>query len=256
MKTFIILFINVFMLFACDNSIKESKPQLLIYCGITMVHPIMDIAAIVEKEKGIEIVISQGGSEDLYQSLVHSQKGDLYLPGSASYREHHLDEGYLGDFVLLGYNQAALIVAKGNPKGITADLNEFTREDLAVVIGNGATGSIGKETKRILDTYGNYQSVLENAVFVTTDSRNLNRALREGEADLIMNWRATAFFDENTDSMDVVDLPSDIVKPKQLLLNKLSFSEFPEISQYFMDVAKSQRGRDIFKHYGFLVSNQ
>ena len=258
MKNFLMLLITAFILSGCNESVKEqtSKPQLLIYCGITMAHPITDIAKIVEQEKNVEILIIQGGSEDLYKSLVRSKKGDLYLPGSASYRERHVNEGFLGDFVNVGYNQAAMIVAKGNPKNIKADLNEFSNKNLAVIIGNSDTGSIGKETQKILDKQGNYQAVLENAVFVTTDSRNLNKALRQDEADLIMNWRATAFFDENKESMEVIDLPADVAPPKKLVLNQLSFSKYPEISRYIMDVAASERGQDIFRNYGFLDNKQ
>ncbi|MCB5160696.1 substrate-binding domain-containing protein [Marinomonas algarum] len=236
------------------NSQEEEKvvPELLVYCGITMAHPIKDIAAIIEKEKNVKILISQGGSEDLFKSLSTSLKGDLYLPGSASYRDKHLHEGFFGDYALVGYNQAALIVRKGNPKNVTSDIKQLLRKDLAAVVSNANTGSIGRETKQILDQHDLYRSVLENSVFVTTDSRNLNRALREGEADVIMNWRATAFFEENRDYMDIVDLSIKDAEPKKLILNTLTFSKQPEISRYFIEVATSERGQKIFRDYGFL----
>lgn len=242
------------LLAACDIT-QQEPPQvaeLLIYCGITMAHPIQEIATLVEQEKPVKILITQGGSEDLYTSLVTSRKGDLYLPGSASYRERHLAEGLLGDFVHLGYNQAALIVPKGNPQGLVGDPNELTRKDLRVVVGNATTGSIGRETKRILEQAGIYDQVLANAVFLTTDSRNLNRALRDGEADVVMNWRATAFFDGNAPHMEVIDLEPALAKPKKLLLNQLTFSAHPELARYFMDVAASPRGQAIFRSYGFI----
>ena len=254
MKKLFLIFLILPLLSACDSSTKapEIRPQLLIYCGITMANPIKDIADIVEKEKNITIFITQGGSEDLYNSLENSRKGDLYLPGSASYREKHLHEGLLGDAVHVGYNQASLIVKKGNPNHITADVSQLLRDDIAVVIGNSKTGSIGRETKRILDKQGIYQQVLESAVYVTTDSRNLNKALRDGEADVILNWKATAFFDENKALMDVIDINSNLASPKKLLLNKLTFSKYPELSQYFVDLAVSERGQAIFRRYGFL----
>jgi molybdate transport system substrate-binding protein len=241
------------ILVACGSEQQEaSKPELLIYCGITMAHPIQEIASIVEREKGVKILVNQGGSEDLYKSLAASRKGDLYLPGSASYRERHLEEGLLGDFVHVGYNQAAMIVNNGNPKKLTNDLNQLTRKDIGVVIGNAKTGSIGRETKRILDAVGIYQEVLENSVFLTTDSRNLNRAIRDGEADVIMNWRATAFFEENRDLMEIIDLDPKLAKPKKLLINQLTFSKYPEIARYFMDYAASPKGQEIFRKYGFI----
>lgn len=250
-KVIIYLFLGL-SLTGCDSTTPIEKPELLIYCGITMAHPISEIAALVEKEKNVKITISQGGSEDLYRSLSASRKGDLYLPGSASYRERHLKEGLLGDFVHVGYNQAALIVKKGNPRGLNNDLKNLISKDIAVVIGYAETGSIGRETKRILENTGIYKDVLKNVVYLTTDSRNLNRAVREGDADVIINWRATAFFKENEPHMEVIDLSPSQAKPKKLLLNQLAFSKYPVIGRYFMDVAASEKGQAIFRKYGFL----
>ncbi|MCA9402029.1 MAG: substrate-binding domain-containing protein, partial [Candidatus Omnitrophica bacterium] len=110
---------------ACDHkevSILKTK-NLLIYCGITMVKPMTHIAANFEKEHPhVKVTIVQGGSQDLYNSLKMSRQGDLYLPGSASYRTDNLKDGLLGETVFLGYNQAALMVKKGNPKNFSGDI--------------------------------------------------------------------------------------------------------------------------------------
>lgn len=235
-----------------DDTPPAATKEMLLYCGITMAHPMSEIAREFEKIHNVKITISQGGSEDLYQSLKASAKGDLYLPGSASYRERHLEEGLLGEFVHIGYNQAAMVVPKGNPKGLDADLTLLTRKDLAVVICNPESGSIGRETKRILEGRGIYQQVLDNSAYLTTDSRNLNRALKQGDADVILNWRATAFFDENRAIMDVIDLDPAQAKPKKLLLNQLTVSRHPELGREFMKFAASERGQAIFRKYGFI----
>ncbi len=203
------------LLAACTEEAEVSeKHQMLIYCGITMVHPMREIADIVEKERGVKIAISQGGSEDLYQSLKASKVGDLYIPGSESYRSKHLNEGLLGDYVHVGYNKAALFVAKGNPKKIDDRVENLARKDLAVVIVNPESGSIGRETKLILDEIGIFDKVFENSSFLTTASRNLNQALKSGEADLVMNWRATGFFAENVGHMYVIDIDPALSRPK------------------------------------------
>lgn len=241
----------------CDGDDQPAalRPQLLLYCGITMVHPMTEIARVIEREQNVQITISQGGSEDLYQSLRASRKGDLYLPGSESYRQRHLGEGLLGEAVPVGYNQAALVVRKGNPKQVSADPHSLLRQDLAVVICNPDSGSIGRENKRILEEVGIYQQVLDNAVFLTTDSRNMNGALKNGDADLILNWRATAFFPENRDFMEVIDIDPALAKPKRLVLNLLTFSSHPEIARRLMAYAASEQGQAVFRKYGF-IDNQ
>ncbi len=249
---FIPFFLSLFLT-ACDiTDSPESKPELLFYCGITMVNPMMEIASIVEKETGARIVISQGGSEDLYQSLKASRQGDLYLPGSASYRKRHLEDGLLGEFVHVGFNQAALFVARHNPKNIEADVKSMLRDDLSVVVCNPESGSIGRETKRILDKAGIYDQVVDKSVYLTTDSRNLNAAIRKKDADVIINWRATAFFEDNKPFMDVVDLDPEQAEPKKLLLNLLTFSKHPDLARRFMEIAASEQGQAIMRKYGFL----
>ncbi|WP_211369177.1 substrate-binding domain-containing protein [Roseospira navarrensis] len=240
----------------CDDGASEPASEteaiLLIYCGITMLHPIRAIVDIFAAETGARVTISQGGSEDLYKSLALSRIGDLYFPGSLSYRERHLDEGLLGPAVRVGYNVAALVVTEGNPKGIAADVAVLTDPALSVVIANPESGSIGREAQRILEHVGLYGTVLDNISVMATDSRNLNFTLVDGTADVALNWRATAFFPENRDRLDVLDIDPALAVPKTLAINRLTFSEHPDLAQRFMDLAASPRGQAIFRSYGFL----
>ncbi|MEG3639389.1 substrate-binding domain-containing protein [Magnetococcus sp. PR-3] len=231
---------------------KSKKPNLLVYCGITMIKPMMAIGQLLEQREQIKVVFTQGGSQDLYMSLKKSHEGDLYLPGSASYRQRNMADGLLGDAVHIGYNQAAIMVQKGNPKQIKGDVRELLREDLSVVICNPESGSIGRETKKILSRAGIYQTVFEHATYLTTASRTLNRALRKGDADIIINWRATGYFEENKPLFDVIDLPPAMAKPKKLVLSKLTFSRHPELADKFMQLAASEEGQSIFRAFGFL----
>lgn len=239
---------------SCSNDTSEpaAMKELLIYCGITMAHPITEMARNMEKKLGIRIRVNQGGSEDLYQSLKASRKGDIYLPGSESYRKNHMQEGLLGDAVHIGFNQAAIVVEKGNPKQVTADPKQLERKDLNVVICNPDSGSIGRETKKILSRENIFENVLDNVIYLTTDSRNLNYALKQGDADITINWKATAFFDENRDHVETLDLTPEITTPKRLVLNQLNFTEQPEAVQAFMDYAVSAEGQEIMRRWGFL----
>jgi len=243
--------LTITLLNSCSNT-SQSTPELLIYCGITMAHPITEMARNLENKLGVKISVSQGGSEDLYQSLKASRKGDIYLPGSESYRKNHLEEGLLGEAVHIGFNQAAIVVKKGNPKQVIADPKQLERKDLNVVICNPDSGSIGRETKKILSRQKIFDNVLHNTVYLTTDSRNLNYALKQGDADVTINWKATAFFDENRDHLQALDIDPQIAIPKRLVLNQLTFSKQPEVARAFMDYAASPEGQEIMRRWGFL----
>ncbi len=230
---------------------ESSQRELLIYCGITMVRPMTEMARLFEQRENIKIAIAQGGSEDLYQSAKTSGLGDLYLPGEPSYRDKHIAEGLLGDFVVVGHNQMALLVKKGNPKNIKGDLNELLRPDVSVMIGNAESGSVGQETKKILESIGHYQKVVDKAISLASDSRSLNASMRKAEADVAMNWRATGFFQDNAELLDVVDLDPTLAKPQDLMLTLLTFSKNQDLARRFMQFASSAEGKAIFRKHGF-----
>jgi molybdate transport system substrate-binding protein len=231
---------------------QADKSEMLIYCGITMVRPMTEIAQAFEKKETVKVTLAQGGSEDLYQSAKKSGVGDLYLPGEPTYRDKYLPEGLLGEFQTVGYNQMAIMVAKGNPHKVKGDARELLRKDLAVSIGNAISGSVGKETKDILDELKIYQKVVAAAVFLAPDSRGLNNALKKGEVDAVMNWRATGFFADNIGALEVIDLDPKLAKPQALLLNLLTFSKQKELARRFIAFSASAEGQAIFRKYGFL----
>lgn len=231
---------------------EQARTELLVYCGITMIRPMTEIARAFEQKEAVKITLAQGGSEDLYQSLKKSHQGDLYLPGEPTYRSKYLHEGLLGEVVTVGYNQLAMVVKKGNPKRLKGDPKELLRPDIGIIIGNADSGSVGKETRDVLEAVGLYAKVLDAAVYLAPDSRVLNNAMKKGEADAILNWRATAFFPDNAPMVDVLDLDPKLAKPQALLLNLLTFSAHKDVARRFMAFAAGDEGQGIFRKWGFL----
>lgn len=255
----LLLIVSLMMLAGCGEKKQteapkaaEKKPEMLFYIGITMVKPITALADKFMVENNCDIKIIQGGSQDLYDSIKSSGKGDLYLPGSLSYRKNFLSEGLLLDAKFVGYNKAALMVAKGNPKNIPADLNVLSDKKYKVVLCNPDSGSIGNETKKILEKFGNFEAAMANAAFLTTDSRNLTNSIKDGTADVCLNWYATTLWDGNKEATDAIVLDEKYAEKKKLVLNLLKSSKHPELTKKFMEYAASQEGRQIFYKFGFL----
>lgn len=244
----------IFILLFTTNAIANDKPTLLFYCGITMVKPMQKIANIIESKHNCNIRILQGGSKNLYNSLKLAKRGDLYLPGSDIFRTKNLKDGILLDGVYIGFNQAAIFVRKGNPKQIKG-LESLVDENIAVAICNPKTGSIGKNTKKVIIKYKNeeyYEDVFDASVEIGTDSRNLNKAIIDKRIDMTINWKATASWSENRPFIDKVTIDEKYAPKKRLVLNLLSFSKNKEIAKAFMNYAKSKDGQKIMKEYGFL----
>ena len=231
---------------------QPSKPELLLYCGITMVRPMTEIAQLFEKKENVKINISQGGSEDLYQAAKKSGVGDWYLPGEPAFRIKHLPEGLLGDYVTVGQNQMALIVQKGNPKQVKADPRELLRKDLVSILGNSESGSVGKGAKDVLESLKIYPQALKASAFLAPDSRSLMNAMRKGEADITLSWRATAFFPENVTKLEVIDFDAKLAQPQARQLTLLKTTKQPQLTKRFMEFASGDQGRAIFQKYGFI----
>ena len=234
----------------CKHDQPKKEKELLVYCGITMIKPMTEIAAIVEEQEQCKIVITKGGSGNLLEAIRINGVGDLYLPGSESYIETSKDEGLVTDSVFVGYNKAAIMVQEGNPKNITPDLNNLAREDLYVVIGNPDSGSIGKETKKILQKKGIFEAVKNNVRGLTTDSKMLFTVLKEQTADIVINWYAVSTWSDNADYVDVLSIDEAYATKKKLVLGLLRSSKHPDIARRFMEVASSERGHAIFEKYG------
>lgn len=243
---FIILFFMTSMLYA------DTKKELLFYVGITMVKPISELSEKFEKQNDCTIKILQGGSQDLYDSIKSSQVGDLYLPGALSYRDKYINEGILSEGRFVGYNKLSLVVKKGNPKNVKALLDELTNEKLRVVLGNDQSSSVGKASKKLLTEFDLYKKAILNAVYLASDSRNLIQAIKSDEADVVLNWHATTFWDNNEEFVEAIELDDKYSTKSKLVLNLLKTSRNTDLTKKFMDYAASEEGRKIFKKYGFL----
>ncbi len=236
-----------------STTLYANKQDLIIYCGITMVKPIKEIAKIIEKENGVNILISQGGSKDLYDQLKASKVGDLYLPGSDSYVKKGLVDKLIEDRVEIGFNQAAIFVQKGNPKKVK-DLDALVDENLVVAICDPKSGSIGRMSKKILTKYKGedfFYDVYDAAAQIGTDSRNLNKSLIDKNVDVSLNWRASGFWLENSAHIDVIDINEKYAPKKKLVLSLLEFSKNKDLAKKFMDYTSSDEGQKIMEKYGF-----
>ena len=242
----IILFFMSSMLYA------DTKKELLFYIGITMIKPINELVENFEKTNDCKIKILQGGSQDLYDSIKSSQVGDLYLPGTLSYRDKYLSEGLLLDGKFVGFNKLSLVVKKGNPKNVKASLEELTNEDYKVVLGNDQSSSVGKASKKVLLEADLYKKAILNSIFLASDSRNLIEAIKSKDADLVLNWHATTFWDNNENFVEAIELDDKSSAKSKLVLNLLKTSKNIDLTKKFMEYAASKEGRMIFKKYGFL----
>lgn len=231
-------------------------PTLTFYCGSTMSGAIGEISKQFGAKNNCNVKIIKGGSGKLWKMLKNKKDGDLYLPGSDSYRKKHIGKGMIlkdgGDSI--GFNQAAIIVQKGNPKGVK-NLDALVDENLKVFLCDAKAGSIGKNTVKVLKKYKGEDFVDEaydNTIDVGNDAKSVTKAVASKIADVGVTWRATAFWSGNEALVDVVDIDTKFAPKKNLVINLLSTSKHKELAKKLMKFASSTKGQEIMKNYGFV----
>ena len=248
-KTLLHILLILILFISCKN--VETTKELLIYTGSTMVEPMVEIVAVVEKEENCKIHIIKGGSGNLYQAIVHSKQGDLYLSGSESFIVEGINKDtFITDTVVIGRNRAVLMVQKGNPKKVTKDIDVLSKQELRNVLASTG-GAIGQKTKMILDQYNTYEQYRAKSEYLVIDSEGLISALKEDKADVVINWFATCLRGDNRSFIDVIEIDSRITTEEKLVFGLLKYSKHPEIAKKIMNLARSKRGENIFKKHGF-----
>jgi len=230
---------------------REQKDELLIYSGMTMIKPLLELAKIMESEHDCVVRVTYGGTGHIAKSVRVNQIGDIFFPGENSYIHALQNDGLATDVVTVGVNQAALFVQRGNPLHISASLQELAEPGYHVVLGNELSGAIGRETKIMLSDAGLYDDVIENVLYMATDSKGLAQAIRHQDADLVINWKAVAFLPENKYVMEALELPETVAPKHPLQMALLSYSQHAALARAFLELARSERGQTIFRDYGF-----
>lgn len=235
---------------------REQKDELLVYSGMTMIKPLLELAKIIERENDCVVRVTYGGTGHIAKSVRVNQIGDIFFPGENSYVQTLQDEGLVTDVVTVGINQAALFVQRGNPLHITASLQELTDPGYHVVLGNELSGAIGRETKIMLADAGLYDAVIENVLYMATDSKGLAQAIRHQDADLVINWKAVAFLPENKYVMEALELPETIAKKHPLQMALLSYSRHEELARAFLSWRALSEARRFFAIMGLLTDHE
>ncbi len=236
----------------CDSRIEPAaRPVLTVYCGATMIGAVSEIASLVEHEKNCEIQITKGGSGNLLRAIEVNREGDLYLPGADSYIQQAREQGFVDQVVAVGENRAVILVPEGNPKNISNDPVVFTDPQYRSIFADPSSGSIGRMAGEIFTKRGVMDAALDQVSRISTDSKDITTAVKSGEVDMGVNWYAVTCWAENRDELDAVLMSEEFAPPKKLVLGRLTLSKYPEIADFFMQIAGGSRGKEIFEKYGF-----
>ncbi len=182
-----------------------SSEGLLFYCAAGMKEPVQAIAMDYEAEYGVPVEIQFGGSGTLLSNIKVSNHGDLYLAADESYLEIAKNEGLVKEIIPLAEMVPVIAVLKGNPKNIES-ITDLLRDDVSFGLANPEAAAVGKETRRLLDSAGQWTAVEMKAKVFKPTVMDLANDVKLGTIDAAILWDAVVGQYEEMESVLVPEL--------------------------------------------------
>jgi molybdate transport system substrate-binding protein len=231
-----------------DDS-SDAPESIMVYCGAGMREPMDDIGVAFEEEYGITVEYNYAGSNALLSQMEITEQGDCYMPGATKYIETAMEKGFIASTQNICYHIPVITVPKGNPANIQC-LADMGNEGVTLVWGDPQVAAIGSAGVKILQNNGLYDAVWPHVIATLPTMNEVMMQIAMGQADASMNWWDTVKFVEE---IEVIQIPKEQNDIKIVPIGTLTFSEYPEAAQQFVDFVASEEGLQIFEEHGFIV---
>jgi molybdate transport system substrate-binding protein len=228
-----------------DDDVKE--PEVLLLCGGSFKAPGEKLVAEYRKATGRTVTISFGQSEDLLPHVKNHTQGDLFLTHDP-YAKYTAEAKAESRTVVVGYLRPALVVKKGNPKGIKS-IEDLAKPGLRVALLNPEFSTCGKMVADLLEKKGLKDKVMANvgnALFRSHSEIATGIKMDQRDAGLMWNGVTSNY----ADAMDVVPTPAEYEEVR-VTVTGLSYSKNPKEVEAFLKFAEA-KGVEVFKEFEYV----
>jgi molybdate transport system substrate-binding protein len=222
--------------------------EVVLYCGAGIRPAVAEVIEAFEAEHDIRVVTDYAGSEVLLSKIRLVQSGDLYLPGDRHYIEQARQAGMIAASWPVFYWVPAILVAKGNPKGMH-DLSDLMRPGIRVGLGDPRACAIGRTTKDLFEKNGiGWADIEQNLKFQSQTVNELGMQIQAGSLDAVIVWDAIARY--YVDYGDLVAIPAEKNVISSVDIGILTCSRRQAAAEAFVVFLLSPEGMAIFhKHH-------
>ncbi|MHB1034311.1 MAG: molybdate ABC transporter substrate-binding protein [Pirellulales bacterium] len=228
---------------------EAQQPSLLFYCAAGLRSPVAELADEFGRQRGVTVQCDYAGSEVLLSRVKLAQRGDLYMPGDASYMEQARREGLIASSRAVCYWVPVILVQKGNPKDIRK-LADLARPGLRLGFGDAKACAIGRETVSLLKkNHLDPEQVNANVVFRSLTVNELGTNVKLGQLDAAIVWDAIASL--YADQTEAIAIPVDENVISTVPIGVLSMSEQKDLAGQFIDFLTSPEGQACFRKHHY-----
>lgn len=249
------------LLASCFYNARPDTDQrkLTILAASSLTQAFGEIAAEFEnRNPGVMISLSVGGSQTLAEQLAHGAPADVFASASTKYMDAAIAAGRIDtkSTAVFARNRLAILVPMDNPAGILA-AQDLAKPGITLVLASEAVPA-GQYSLAFLEkasnvtTYGaDYgKKVLANVVSYETDVKAVVSKLVLGEADAGIAYVSDYTLSEG--SLRLVEIPPGLNSIAEYPIGLINDSPNPILAQAFLELVLSPDGQAILARHGFL----
>lgn len=248
------IFICCFLIFlfntTCGSTNREQKEELLVFAAVSLTEPIKEIIEIFEKDTGVNVNISYGGSQSLAQQIISGAPASIFL-SAGTFPIHFLKEHGLSKIepITLVKNRLVLALPESTnfiPKSIE-DLNNSKIRRIAIA--NPKLAPAGQYSKEALENLGLWNT-LESKMVFAPDVRTTLAYIESGNVDIGIVYSTDVLSSESTKHIDIIppNSHSPIVYPMVIIKSANHDKNISKLIGYL----KKPNAQEIFEKYGFI----
>jgi molybdate transport system substrate-binding protein len=229
-----------------------ATPELLVYCGAGIRPPVAELTEIFGKENGCKVVTDYAGSEVLLSRLKLAGRGEVYVPGDKHYIDQASEAGLILSRRSVCYFVPAILVQKGNPKGITG-LKDLVKPGVKLGLGDAKACAIGRKSNRIFKKNGISPAELEKSLtFRSLTVNELGMQIHAKSLDAVIVWDAIAKYYQKSGEEVAIPVEQNVISTVEA--GVLKFAGHKDLAGRLADFLASDKGRSVFKKHNYRIS--
>jgi len=226
---------------------KPGDQALFVYCAASLKPPLEAAARDYQKQYGVQIELTFGGSQTLLANVALSRLGDLYIPADDSYIDLAREKKLVGEVLPLAEMTAILITAKDHK---VESLSDLIKSNLTIAQANPDAAAIGKLVREKLPA-GKWEALRKRTSVFTATVTEAANDVKLGAVQAAIIWDAMS---PQYAELNLVHLPElEPIKAK-IAVAVLNCSHQPDVAlrfAHFLDAPDG--GLPHFARNGFKV---
>lgn len=223
--------------------------RLRVYSSGAVAPPVKKCAEEFTAKYGVDFNFTVGKAEELISEISKLEQGDILTCGA----EFIFDEAQVKGLICgetrrsVGYRRSAILVSKGNPKGIES-IYDLANEGMKVGISIG--GCLLGVWDEVASKVGVIDKIRKNITEFADGCGAVVALLNQKKADAIFGW--DAFQKLWPTSMEIVDLPRELQVFRSTGIAVIQFSKNKQTAKQFIEYVTSENGKKIYRAYGWI----